>query len=429
MIKNTTINRQGVEWIFQQPIKTQLEVLANHLDICKAVVNSLLESDVTSKAGPRYSHNKPKGGRYSRWGTNPGSVRMGNQKVPIAVPRIRDNTAKKVTNTPLYDRIKDLPEQKEEMVMSVLKGLSMRDYSGVADQLIDSFGLSPSSISRAFTERSGKAVEEFTQRSLSEEQWIGLFIDGKSLAGEQMIIALGITDKGIKRPLAVIQSSSENSRAIKQMLAGIIERGFGFEEGLLAIIDGSRGIYKAVKEAFGGCVSVQRCQWHKRENVVSYLSKQQQESTRGALQRAYNEPDYQQAKEKLEKIAGELKPINKTAYNSLMEGLEATLTIQRLGLHEKLGRSFTTTNCIESINSQVEKYTRKIKHWMSSDQRYRWVAMGLLEAEQNLHRVSGYKHLNTLKEALKKEIEKKKTDNHFLNGDSPTQKVSTKNGT
>jgi transposase-like protein len=429
MIKNTTINRQGVEWIFQQPIDTQLEVLANHLAICKAVINSLLEGDVTKKAGPRYSRDKPNSGQYSRWGTNPGSVRIGNQKMPIDVPRLRNNTSKKVTNTALYNRLKDLPAQKEEMVMSVLKGLSMRDYSGVADRLIDSFGLSPASISRSFTERSEKAVEAFTDRTFEQQQWVGLFIDGKSLAGEQMIIALGVTAQGAKKPLAVTQSSTENSRAIKQMLADIVDRGFEFEDGLLAIIDGSKGIRKAVEETFGSCVSIQRCQWHKRENVVSYLPKEQQKSTRGTLQRAYSEPNYKVAKERLEAIAAKLAPINKAAYNSLMEGLEETLTIQRLGLHEEFARSFTTTNCIESINSQIEKYTRKVKHWMSSDQRYRWVVMGLGEAECNRRRVSGYKHLNKLKKTLKKETKKKKAKNHFLNGDSSTQKVSTKNET
>lgn len=427
MIKSTTINRQRVEWILEQPIETRLEVLCNHFEICKAVINSLLEDEVESQAGPRYCHNKPYDGRFSRWGVNPGSVRIGNQKLPIAVPRIMDNSSGKADNVGLYDKLKDLPEQKEEMVMSVLKGMSMRDYNGVADKMMDSFGLSPSSISRHFVEHSAKAVEEFIHRSLAEDEYIGLFIDGKSLAGEQMIIALGVTGKGTKKPLDVIQSSSENHLAIKQMLSGIIERGFRFEEGIMAVIDGSKGIRKAVEETFGKCAIIQRCQWHKRENVISYLNEEQHDPIKKALQRAYNEPDYKMAKSMLEKIALELKPVNINAHNSLMEGLEETLTIHRLGLNEILGRSFSTTNCIESLNSQVEKYTRKVKHWMNSDQRHRWVVMGLVDAESKLHRVSGFKHLNRLREALKKEIKKEKTDDHFLNGDTPIQKISTKN--
>ena len=270
MIKSTTINRQGVEWILQQPIQTQIEVLSNHLEICKAVINSLLQTAVEEKAGPKYCRVKPYDGQYSRWGVNAGSVRVGNQKLSVAVPRIVDNYTGKVDNIELYDSIKDLPEQKEEMVMSVLKGISTRDYSNVATQVMNSFGLSPSSISRHFIERSTKAVQEFSSRSLADDEYIALFIDGKHLAGEQMIIALGVTSKGIKKPLDVIQSSTENSRSIKEMLSGIIARGLQFEQGLLVVIDGGKGIHKAVEETFGHYAVIQRCQWHKRENVVSY---------------------------------------------------------------------------------------------------------------------------------------------------------------
>jgi hypothetical protein len=52
MIKSTTINRQGVEWILEQPIEVQLSIVANHLDICKAVINSLLQTAVQQQAGP-----------------------------------------------------------------------------------------------------------------------------------------------------------------------------------------------------------------------------------------------------------------------------------------------------------------------------------------------------------------------------------------
>src|SRR3954454_14619388 len=199
MIKSTTISRQGVDWILEQPLQVQLSIVANHLDICKAVINSLLQTATEQQTGPRYCRVKPHAGNYSRWGFNPGSVTIGNQKLPVAVPRIIDKTTGQVDNIPLYDALKDLPDQKEEMVLSVLKGLSTRDYSQVAAQLLDSFGLSASSISRHFIEQSAQAVEAFTNCSLEAEKYVALFIDGKHLAGEQMIIVLGITEKGVKK--------------------------------------------------------------------------------------------------------------------------------------------------------------------------------------------------------------------------------------
>ena len=430
MIKSTTIHREGVEWIFSQPLSIQLEVLSNHLEVCKAVINSLLQTEVEQKAGKKYCHLKPHEGKYSRWGVNPGSVRIGNQKLDIAVPRIMDNRSGEVKNTELYNEVKDLPEQKEEMVMSVLKGISMRDYSQVATQLLDSFGLSSSSISRHFVERSAVAVKEFFDRDLSAYDFVALFIDGKSLADEQMIIALGVTDEGQKIPLTVIQSSSEHSKPIAQMLRELTERGLRYEDGILAVIDGSKGISKAVQEVFASKVVIQRCQWHKRENVVSYLSESLQEQYRSRLQQAYQETDYKKARQQLEQIAEDLKQHNLHASRSVQEGLEQTLTMQRLGLMKEVGRSFCTTNCIENLNSQIEKYVRKVKRWMNSDQRYRWVIMAITEAEKNMRKVVSFKKIYLLKEALKKEIKERSQNNEpkFLDG-IPHQEISTNNAT
>jgi putative transposase len=406
MIKSTTIHREGVEWIFSQPLNVQLEVLSNHLEICKAVVNSLLSSNVEQQAGVRYCHEKPYQGRYSRWGVNPGSVRIGNQKVCVSVPRIKDNELGTVSNVEMYNAVKDLPEQKEEMVMSVLKGISMRDYSQVANQLLDSFGLSPSSVSRHFVERSSEAVANFCNRRWDDTTFVALFIDGKSLAGEQMIIALGVDEYGHKIPLSVTQSGSENSTVIAAMLEELKGKGFKDNAGLLVVIDGSKGIRKAVEQVFGHNAVVQRCQWHKRENVVSYLKQSVQEDYRKKLQNAYRQADYEQAKNALQQLAEDLKKQNLQASRSLLEGLEETLTIQRLGVLNELGKSFSTTNCIENLNSQIDKYVRKVKNWMNSDQRHRWVIMAMTEAETKMNKVQGHKNLHLLQQVLKIELKK-----------------------
>ncbi|CBH23629.1 transposase [Salinibacter ruber M8] len=87
-----------------------------------------------------------------------------------------------------------------------------------------------------------------------------------------------------------------------------------------------------------------------------------------------------------------------------MEGLEETLTLHRLGLFEELGRSLKTTNCIESLNEQVESYTDNVKRWHHSPQRHQWMALSLLEAESRMRRLTGYEELPKLKQALKEAI-------------------------
>ncbi len=181
--------------------------------------------------------------------------------------------------------------------------------------------------------------------------------------------------------MGFIQTTSENCEAVKGLLKNLIERNFRFEVGLLTRLDGSKGLRKAIEETFGKLAIIQRCQWHKRENVVSYLREEEKESYRGKLQRAYIEPEYETAKRKLLEIRDELRKINRTAANSHDEGLEEALTIHRLCLVEILGRSFTTTNLIENHNSQLSKYIRKVKRWMNSEMKSRWVAVALLEIE------------------------------------------------
>ncbi|MFN8165125.1 MAG: transposase [Bacteroidia bacterium] len=82
----------------------------------------------------------------------------------------------------------------------VLHGISTRDYKKVTEHLAESFGLSSSQISREFKEQSEEAFRHFCERTYEDHNFVALLIDGKYLASEQMVVALGVTDKGIKIP-------------------------------------------------------------------------------------------------------------------------------------------------------------------------------------------------------------------------------------
>lgn len=365
--------------------------------------NNLVSEELKTKAGEKYERGK----RYSRWGSNPGSIRIGEERVPVEVPRLYDKVNDKTEAPEYYQRLHNIPIPQEEVIKKVIKGLSQKDYEEVTKSVIESFGLSQSTISRSFIEESSRLLDEFEKRDLGNYDFIALILDGKYLSRENIVIALGVTITGIKVPLGFIQTTTENTLAVKGLLKKLIDRNFCFTEGILTIVDGSKGLKKAVDEVFGEFTLTQRCQWHKRENVVSYLPEEQKDNFRGKLQRAYNEPEYQKAKLRLLEIRDELKKINRSAANSLEEGLEETLTIHRLGLVEELGGSFTTTNLIENLNSQLAKYIRKVKRWINSEMRARWTATALFEIERKMRRVNNYKKLNLLRTALKSELKLK----------------------
>jgi transposase-like protein len=232
-------------------------------------------------------------------------------------------------------------------------------------------------------------------------------IDGKHTREAQVVIALGITGDGCKIPLGFIQTNTENHLAIKGLLSDLLNRGFQAEDGLLAVVDGAQGLSKALRETFGDKVVIQRCTWHKRENVLSYLKEDQKEEYKHRLQTAWQEKTYEKAKEKLEEIGKEIKEKNISAYNSLQEGLEETLALHKLKAPMSVRKSLITTNPIESLNSQIGRYIRRVTRWQNSDQLHRWVACALLEAEKRMKRIQGYKKLPELQQLIQKHLEEK----------------------
>lgn len=406
-ISKSYISQNKLDWLLDQPINIKLELLKNHLEIVRIVVNQILTDEVDSLCGVRYSHNKPHNSRYSRWGHNPGSVKISDQKVRVSVPRVYDNHQEHNKSLTSYDRLQQLKKLDDQLSKKILFGLSTHDYSKVVDTLIDSFGFSSSSVSQEFKRQTTEKLQKFESRRLEEFDFVALFIDGKYLAKEQMVIVLGVTSDGNKIPLGFIQTHTENHESISSLFTQLIDRGLNYKNGFLFIIDGAKGLIKAIEKVFGKYAVIQRCQWHKRENIVSYLSDKDKQHYRNKLNRAYNADSYDEAKQKLLEIKNELEVKNLSAARSLEEGMEQTLTLHRLGLHDQFSTSFSTTNCIENLNSQLSKYIGKVKYWKNSSQRYRWVASALLEIEMRMRKVKNYKNLKIMQQRINQEIKLK----------------------
>jgi len=392
----------SLEELEEKPWEVKLTLLQHHLELARIFVNELLEEEVEEKAGERYSHDDR---RFSRWGTNPGSVRIGDEKVPIAVPRMVDTETGKTCSPERYAEMKDLPPMSDKMQEAVLLGLSQGDYERVASSFAGGFGLSQSAVSERFIERSAKALEEFETRSLEDLDLVALIMDAKHVAGKQLTIALGVTVEGKKIPLGFTEASTEHHEPVKSLLRDLIDRGLSFDQGILFVTDGARGLHKAIRETAGDRGLIQRCQWHKRENIVGHLPKSDRKKWRRKLRRAYQNPTYEEAKAALEELHAEIQQINRSAARSLQEGLEETLTLHRLGVFDEVGRSLKTTNAIENLNSLVEDYIGNVKRWHHSEQRARWFALGLLEAEQRMNRIAGHEDLPKLRDALQRELD------------------------
>jgi len=365
-------------------------------------VQEMLDAEVVELAGIRHARKESSlGGR--RHGSNPGTVRLAGQSVPIRVPRVRSVSGREI---PLksYEAARGRGQVNDKLLKRVLYGISCRNYEAAAESVPGAIGLSSSTVSRRFIQASAATLRAFQERDLSGEDVVALFLDGKTFADATMVIALGITISGEKRFLGFVETDTENAKVLSLFLRSLVERGLDASRGLLVILDGGKGLRSAVKKVFRDRALVQRCQWHKRENVVSYLGKNEQTEWRRRLQRAYNRPVYSEALAALKELHAELEDRNQSAAGSMAEGLEETLTLHRLGVYAILGRSFKTTNCIESVNALVEERCAKVDHWKTSSQRHRWLATALVDIEPRLRKVKGYRHLPKLRDALQREL-------------------------
>lgn len=368
-------------------------------------VGDALEAEVTDLAGERYSRTGGQPG-YVRWCQQRGSVYLLDQKLPITYRRVRNRFRNVEVALPTYQALGDPRAADAGLFRKVLHGLSCRRYEACAEAVPEAFGLSASSVSRRFMRASARQLRKLSERRLEQDEVVVLFLDGKTFADDSMVLALGVTRQGEKKILGFVQTATENEPVCAAFLRDLVTRGLRTDQGLLCVIDGAKGLRKAIQTVFGRQAVVQRCQWHKRENVVRYLPKGHQAPWRRRVQQAYERPTYTDARAALLRLRQELRTINLSAVASLDEGLEETLTLHRLGLFGTLGRSLKTTNCLESLNAQLGQLTDKVDRWRTSDQKHRWVASAVLAIEPRLRRIKGYRHLTQLQEALQRDIQR-----------------------
>jgi putative transposase len=388
-------------------LDSRIEMIQALIPLGLEALKEELTKAVDELVGPRYQRG-PADRQFYRWGSENGSVYLADQKIPVQVPRVRDVHRNQEVRLSPYDRLQLPRGADKQLMLRILRGLGCRNYQETAALVPEAFGMSASTVSRRFIRATERRLKELTDRKLSKHDFLAVFLDGKAFGDDEMVIAVGITITGEKVILGMVQTAGENATVCKEFLESLVARGLRYEAGLLAVVDGAKGFHRAVREVFGGCALIQRCRWHKRENVLKYLALSRRAAMRRKIQAAYQEPDYEKAKASLQRTMKELKLQNASAAASLAEGLEETLTLHRLGLAAELGLSFSTTNVIESIQAHIARLTDHVDHFRNSDQKHRWIGTALLEIEPKLRKVKGRHHLKALREALQKELGIKK---------------------
>src|SRR5216684_4204630 len=365
-------------------------LLAFAVGVGMQVFRTMLEEDVASVAGPKGRHD-PDGRVAYRHGDQKSSVVLGGRRVAGGELAL-----------PIWEAFAGEELLGNQVMASLLAGISTRSYDKTLEPVgsLEASATSRSAVSRRFVARTAKALDELMAKDLSDLRICALFADGIEESEHMMVCAIGLDAEGRKHLLGLREGTTENRAVCAGLLSDLVGRGLNFSGGILAVLDGGKGLRAAVREVFGNLGVVQRCRAHKRRNVLDHLPKQTQPVVQRRLEAAWAKDTPALALAALKALATWLDTDHPGAAASLREGMEETITVNHLDLPAALTRTLATTNPIESAYSVAREVMGKVKRWRDGQMVVRWTAAGMEVAASKFRRIKGYRELPILIEKL-----------------------------
>lgn len=356
------------------------------LEMGRMVAESIMLIEREELAGPDYYPTHP---GLQKWAHEAGSAYIGDQKVKVTRPRLRDVEQGEV---PLksYARLHATGDFSEELLEKILRGISEQKYSETVLGAARAFGVSPSAVSHKMVELTAQKLKAFQERSLGTFTPFAVFLDTIHRGGEAFLVALGVDLSGEKMALGFWQGSSENHEICEALFRDLERRGLALSRRILFVTDGGSGLRKALRERFGKKLVHQRCAIHKSRNLQRHLAKPYRKEAHRQLKTALEQTRYAEARQMLLELEAWLRTKNESAADSLLEAFEELLTLHRLKVPALLRKTLMSTNPIESMFSLVRHSERNIKRTRGSMMLQRWLGTVLLYCEQQFKRVKGF---------------------------------------
>ena len=370
------------------------------IDSGQQVLQAMMEQDREDLCGPRWKRDPDRSA--GRGGTTKSEVTLGGRRIAIKRPRVRSKEGEEV-EPPSFAFAADRDPLDHHTLNAVACGISSRKYARSLDSLpeeIEDRSTSKSSVSRRYVAMTTKQMTSWLTTPLGDHHFPIIMIDGIHMGDHLVLIALGIDFEGKKQVLGLREGDTENGQVVRSLLRDLLDRGLEQERARLFVIDGAKALTSAIEKTFGSLAEIQRCQIHKRRNILGHLPDRLHESVKAVLKEAWSLGDAKVAKRRLERLASSLEADHPGAAASIKEGLDHTLTLQRLGLCGVLSKKLRTTNAIENLNSGIVTYSRNVKRWQGGRMVVRWVSAAIVEAEKKFRRVKGWRDIEKLIRAL-----------------------------
>ena len=171
------------EWVYEQGLT------ALHL---------LLREDAEKIAGPKGKHEKER--THNHWGSTDGELSFGGRRIQVSRPRVRSKSDEEAS-LPHFEAFREEDPLPERVLNQILVGVSTRNYESSLDKpsaKLKSRGTSKSAASRHLVSQTTKKLEEYLSRRLEEFELAALMMDGLEVAGQTVVVTLGITIDGTK---------------------------------------------------------------------------------------------------------------------------------------------------------------------------------------------------------------------------------------
>ena len=382
-------------------------LLAMSVGVGLGVMAEMMEAEVAGRVGAKHAKRPER--EASRHGRAPGSVVLGGRRVRVERPRARTVDGQEV-QLGTYATFADDDLLGEVVMARMLAGLATRRHRAANEPVgevveAEASSTSRSAVSRRFIAGTTRALDELMSRDLAELDVAVLMVDGVNFAEACCVVALAITSDGTKVPVGLWLGDTENKTIVTALLADLVERGLDASGGVLVVIDGAKALAAGVRKVFGDAALVQRCTLHKRRNVADHLPKDQAGFVDRKLAKAFANPDADAGLRAAKDLARGLERAHPDAAASLREGLDEMFTARRLGVGDRLARTLTSTNPIESMISISRTTARNVKRWRDGTMVKRWCAAGMINAQRSFRRVKGHKDMPVLVAALHRHID------------------------
>jgi putative transposase len=342
---------------------TELEALLRQMK--KAVVERMLDAELTHHLGYASGAEKPDGQENERNGTTPKTVLTDDGALPLDVPRDRAGTFEPQV-VPKHAR--RLPGFDAKVLSLYARGMTTREIRGHLEELYQ-VSISPDLISTV-TDAVLEEVTAWQQRPL-ERVYPVVFFDALRVKirdeglvrNKAVYLALGVARDGTKDVLGLWIEQTEGASFWLRVMTELKSR--GLEDVLIALIDGLVGFPEAIRTVFPQA-QIHHCMVHIVRQSIRYVSVKDRRAVAAALKEIYRAPTEAAAEAALSTFGAsawsERYPPIATLWRAHWEYIRPVFTYP-----PDIRRLLYTTNAIESLHMQLRKIIKVRGHFPTDE--------------------------------------------------------------